>query len=166
MQSFDDYVRSRAEGRDIVRFEVMHARMTGDAVSGLLLSQLVYWHGVNKRGQLRRKVYREGRWWVAKAHSEWKAETWLSEGQAKRAVKRLREMELVDVRTWKLAGRPVTHLSINEAPFMGRLAEARREARAREFEQVGGQGYSTAVSPGRDRVACAGWGYRGRLLVL
>ena len=69
---FNDYARARAEGRDIVRFEVIHARMTGDAVSGLLLSQLVYWHGVNKRGKLRRTIHREGRWWVAKAHNEWK----------------------------------------------------------------------------------------------
>lgn len=142
MNAFDHYAKSKAESRDVVLFEVIHARMTGDAVTGLLLSQLVYWHGVSITGKRRRKVLRDGRWWVAKAHREWKAETWLSESQAKRAVAKLRGLGLVDVKTWKFAGRPVTHLSINEEAFMAALETARQEAQSSNELDAGVQSTS------------------------
>jgi hypothetical protein len=68
-----------------------YVKFTG-ASAAMLLSQIVYWFSNN-----RLRVKRDGRLWLAKTREELAAECGLSLDQYKRAIKKLKELELVQV---------------------------------------------------------------------
>src|SRR5687768_4704317 len=79
--------------------------ITGDVVSGLVLSQLLYWTP-------RATVEREGHRWIVKAASDWWAEVRVTVKQARRAIDVLAEAGLVERNIWKWNGAPTTHMRI------------------------------------------------------
>jgi len=138
--NFLDFLAWEEKTRDTVDFKTAYVDMTafteedvallggdnrskverGDLVSGLLLSQIVYWHLPSASGADRLKVQKKGRLWLAKAHSEWWDEIRISEEQAKRGIKRLCDLGIIDVEYHRFNGLRTTHIAINAEGFMRR----------------------------------------------
>lgn len=86
-----------------------------DIISGLLLSQVIFWHLPSKDGYSKLRVEKNGRWWIAKRRTDWKKEIRISERQYDRAIKILSKdgLGIVDVEIYKFAGVPMPHIALN-----------------------------------------------------
>ncbi len=58
----------------------------GDIHAGMLLSQLMYWNLPAADGRSKLRINRDGHQWLAKRHSDWKDEIYLTSSQSKRAA--------------------------------------------------------------------------------
>lgn len=99
----------------VVAFRPALADVAGDVVAGILLSQILYWWP-------RATIQREGQTWIAKASKEWWEECRVTEDQARRSLKALRDRGLVETKVWKFNGTPVTHVRLVEAALEEALA--------------------------------------------
>lgn len=120
IQEFYSWERS---SRETIDFKVIYADVAGDLLAGLLLSQIVYWFMPDRQGRSKVKVQREGKRWMAKKHGDWFKEIRLTEDQARRSLKLLKEAGIVEVKCFKFAGAPTTHISLNELMLMKLIKE-------------------------------------------
>ena len=86
--------------------------MCGDLIAGALLGQILYWFGVGKDGQSRARIVKDGYLWIAKARADWWEEIRITPKQYDRAAKILKDKGFIEVKTYKFAGNPTTHLRI------------------------------------------------------
>lgn len=84
----------------------------GDLVAGALLGQILYWFGVGKDGKSRARIVKDGYLWIAKARADWWNEIRITPKQYDRAAKILKDKGFIEVKTYKFAGNPTTHLRI------------------------------------------------------
>jgi addiction module HigA family antidote len=120
-QSQQDFFAWEAASRDTIDFKTVYVDMADDLMAGLLLSQLVYWHLPTKHGTSKMRISKEGNLWVAKARTEWWAETRLKPRQVDRAAKILVKKGLVFTKKWRFNGSPTTHWRINWNAFLPSL---------------------------------------------
>ena len=111
IQEFYSWERS---SRETIDFKTIYVDVADDLLAGLLLSQIVYWFMPDRNGKSKVRVQREGRRWMAKKNSDWYEEIRLTEAQARRPVGLLKKKGIVDVKCFKFAGIPTTHISLNE----------------------------------------------------
>jgi hypothetical protein len=91
--------------------KVAYIHLTGDLASGVLLSQLAYWFRPTKTGLSRLKVVSaDGRLVVAKRHEDWERECGLSARQARYALRKLEDLNLVRTTVERFNGAPTTHI--------------------------------------------------------
>lgn len=119
--SQQDFFAWEVTSRDTIDFKTVYVDMADDLMAGLLLSQLVYWHLPKKDGTSRMRISKEGNLWVAKARTEWWAETRLKPRQVDRAAKILVKKGLVFTKRWRFNGSPTTHWRINWNAFLPSL---------------------------------------------
>ena len=94
--------------------KVAYVNLTGDLASGVLLSQLAYWFRPTKTGQSRLKVIStSGRLVVAKRHEDWARECGLTARQVRYALRKLEDLDLVQVTVERFNGAPTTHIWLN-----------------------------------------------------
>jgi len=93
-----------------ILYRLEYHEVLGDVVATLLMSQIHYWYSPAKNGASKLRVYREGKWWIAKAVSDWGRECGLSDMQVRRGLKLLQQVGLVEIDTFMLGRNPVTHL--------------------------------------------------------
>lgn len=108
--------------RDTIDVKRIYIDMAEDLVSGIMLSQLVYWHLPNRKGDSKLSVERDGHLWVAKAYSEWMYECRLSKKQARRAVAHLTELGLIVMKVYHFANKPSVHIRLNWDIFMEKFS--------------------------------------------
>lgn len=99
----------------VVAYRPALVDLAGDVVAGVFLSQVLYW-------MPRTTVHRDGRSWIVKAPRDWWEECRLTEDQARRATKALRDRGLIETRVWKWNGTPTTHLTLIEEALEEALA--------------------------------------------
>lgn len=122
----------------VVAFRPALADVAGDVVAGILLSQILYWWP-------RATIQREGQTWIAKASKEWWEECRVTEDQARRSLKALRDRGLVETKVWKFNGTPVTHVRLVEAALEEALASLDPSRDDPEWNRPSAQ-----VHPGQD----------------
>jgi hypothetical protein len=87
--------------------------LRGDISAALMLSQIVYWYLPSKKtGKSKLRVFRGGRWWLAKSHQDWSDECGFSRMQARRCIEVLKEAHLIECHLFKFAGTPTVHLRL------------------------------------------------------
>ncbi len=87
--------------------------LRGDISAALMLSQIVYWYLPSKKtGKSKLRVFRGGRWWLAKSHQDWSDECGFSRMQARRCIKVLKEAHLIECHIFRFAGSPTMHLRL------------------------------------------------------
>lgn len=120
MKTFSEFLQWQHASDDVIAVRRVYIDMAqGDLTAGVLLSQIVYWHGVSKRdNRTRLRVKRDGHLWLAKGRDEWWDECRISARQFDRAIKILMEEGLVEKATYKFAGIPTTHVRILKEPFL------------------------------------------------
>jgi hypothetical protein len=108
--------------RDTIDFKKVYVDMADDLISGLLLSQIVYWHLPNKEtGESRLRVKNHGYEWIAKARGDWFDEIRITPKQFDRAIKILENRDLVEVRVMKFNGNPTKHIRLKWTHFLAFL---------------------------------------------
>lgn len=104
--------------RDVIDFKKIYVDMAGDLVSGLVLSQTVYWHLPGADGVTRLRVNRDGHLWIAKKREDWWNEIRITPKQLDRALPILEEKNLVYTALYGFAGTPTKHIRLNWPGFL------------------------------------------------
>jgi len=112
MSNFEKFLKWEAATRDTVDFKTIYVDMAGDLVAGLMLSQIMFWHLPDKKGQTKLRVVRNDKAWIAKAHNQWYEEVRITEGQAKRAVGILKAKGIIETAVYRFNGTPMMHIRI------------------------------------------------------
>ena len=111
-----------AQSRDLIALRRSYVDLAGgDLSSGVLLSQLVYWHSPDDKGRSRLRVHKDGHWWVAKKREDWWDECRLTPKQFDRAAQVLEKLGLIVLKTFRFNGSPTKHIRINFNRFFQAL---------------------------------------------
>lgn len=103
---------------NVIALNRTHIDMAGgDLASGILLSQLVYWHTPNLKGQSRLRIKKDGHWWLAKKRFDWWNECRLTPKQFDRASQILERLKIIVIRNYRFDGSPMKHLRISSVGF-------------------------------------------------
>ena len=89
-----------------------------DLVTGMLLSQIVFWNLPDKNGNSKLRIKRKDKMWIAKTYEEWYSELRVTKRQAIRAVANLKNLRLIETELFKFNGAPVVHYHLNKTRFM------------------------------------------------
>jgi len=110
--------------RDTIDFKRCYVDVSGgSAVTGLMLSQIIFWFLPDKKGYSKVRIKRDGREWIAKEHDAWWDECRITKKQAKGAIDKLKAAGLIDVEHWMFAGKRTTHIHLNESVLTEKLAK-------------------------------------------
>lgn len=99
--------------RDSIDFKRVYAYITQEVVSGLMLSQIVYWFLPSKKdGKLRARIKRDGKIWVAIKRDEWWGQCCVRPKQADRCLSHLEDLGLIEIENFKFGKAPVNHIHL------------------------------------------------------
>jgi len=113
IRTVEDFQRLEAASRDTIDVKRCYIDLSGDLVTGILLSQIIFWFLPSSKGRNRLRIEREGKYWLAKSREEWWEECRISPKQFDRAIKILRDKGLVETRIFKFSGFPTLHVWLN-----------------------------------------------------
>lgn len=116
---------------DGVLFRTEYFDLVQDINAALVMSQIHYWYMPDKNGKSKLRVYKAGRFWIAKSYAEWWREVRLSRGQVERALKCLERHNLIRVEIFQFNGHPTRHIIcdvLSEIPLSKRGAIALLQA--------------------------------------
>lgn len=99
--------------RDSFRVKRTYIDVAGDLISGMLLGQIVYWNLPNENGNSKLRVRKENALWLAKGRNDWWDEIRITPKQFDRAIKILKDKNLVEVKNFKFNGSPTVHIKLN-----------------------------------------------------
>ena len=134
-----DFRNWQEASSDPIIVQKVFVDVVGDLVSGILLSQIVYWFLRSKKSgktETRADIRKWGRLWIAKKRASWWKEIRVTEKQCRRAIKVLENKGFVTTRVAKFGGVPVTHIALNRRS----LVQAIKSTLAQE-EGVRANGY-------------------------
>jgi hypothetical protein len=114
--SVQDFLAWEKASRDTIDVKRCYIDLAGDLLTGVLLSQIIYWFLPGKRDKLR--VKREGKYWLAKGRKDWWNECRISAKQFDRSIKVLQKKGLVETRLFKFSGIPTLHVWLNLPALM------------------------------------------------
>lgn len=122
--SRDEFLKWELESKDIIDVKKIYIDITEDLVSGVLLSQIIFWNlpTRDKKKHTKCIVKTKGedgqeKYWVAKKRSDWWDECRLTERQVDRAVKILLKKGLIEVMNKKFQGTPQLHIHFKFSVF-------------------------------------------------
>lgn len=104
--------------RDTIDFKKIYVDMADDLISGLVLSQVVYWHLKGANGVTRLRVNKEGYLWIAKKREDWHEEIRITPRQLDRALDILESKGLVATALYGFAGTPTKHIRLRWDTFL------------------------------------------------
>ncbi len=107
--------------RDAIDVKRAYIEMAGDAATGLLLSQIVYYYLPASDGSSKLRIEQDGHLWIAKRRKDWWAECRLRPKQADRAIAKLKGLGLVETATYQFHSIPTQHIRLNMAVFLDLL---------------------------------------------
>lgn len=109
--------------RDTLEVKRVYIDVAGDLVTGLMLSQIIYWHLPSSTGESKLRVERNGRLWLAKQRKDWWAECRITEKQVDRCIRKLVDRGIIVTRLFKFSGNPTIHISMNWNVFLSLLSQ-------------------------------------------
>lgn len=113
MEVMKKFIIWEAASRDTIDVKRCYIDITGDLVSGVLLSQIIFWFLPNRANQLKVQILKDGRYWLCKERTEWWDECRVSEYQFDRAIKELCQKGVIIKKLYKFDGAPKVHLSVD-----------------------------------------------------
>ena len=134
MTSFSDFLSWEARTRDTLDVKKIYVDMAGgDVLAGIALSEIIFWHLPNKKGNSKMRVQREGYSWLAVPRWEWWERTRITPRQSDRVLKILRDQGLIITERWKWNNAPTVHIRINEKKFLEMWTKMVKEPPANPF---------------------------------
>lgn len=113
METMKRFIIWEAATRDTIDVKRCYIDITGDLVSGVLLSQILFWFLPNRSNELKVKILKDGRYWLCKERTDWWDECRVSEYQFDRAIKDLCQTGIIIKKIYKFDNTPKIHLSID-----------------------------------------------------
>ncbi len=114
----NEFFKHELVSRDTIDVKKIYVDIAGDLVSGVLLSQVMFWHLPNKEGGTKLRVKKEGHLWLAKKRDDWWDECRVSPKQFDRSVKELEKRQCVKTKLFKFDGNPTKHVRMNWDDFL------------------------------------------------
>jgi hypothetical protein len=121
---FDHFLAWERVSRDTIDFKKVYVDIAGDLVTGLMLSQIIYWHLPDHTGASKLRVEREGYLWLVKRRTDWWEECRISPKQADRALAQLEQLRLVETTLAKFDGAPMKHIRLVPDVFLAAWEQA------------------------------------------
>ena len=113
MYNSNDFLAWEQSSRDTIDFKTIYVDVAGDIVTGLLLSQIIYWNLPDKQGQTKLRVEIDNELWLAKGREDWYDECRISKKQFDRSIKILQNKNIVETKLKKFNGHPMKHIKLN-----------------------------------------------------
>lgn len=113
------YLASEETARDVISVKRVYIDICGgNLYDGLMLSQVIFWHGKNREtGQPRLRIFRDGHYWLAKTYEDWWDECRVKERVARECVARLEKTGLIVTKVFKFKGAPTKHIRMDWNAF-------------------------------------------------
>lgn len=108
--------------RDTIDVKRIYIDMAEDLISGLMLSQIVYWFLPNAYGASKLRVHKNGEDWIAKTYADWFQECRITKKQATACIQHLENLELIVTDIFHFGGKRATHIRINSEVFMEKFS--------------------------------------------
>lgn len=109
--------------------------ISGDLIAGIVLSRIIYWFSPDKNGKSKIRVVKKDGEWLAKAREDWYEETRLSPKQLDRALKILKDKNLIETALHRFNGSPTLHLRPNWETYNQKVKEWKQN-KAEEIEKA------------------------------
>jgi hypothetical protein len=128
MRDFNEFVMWESSTRDTIDVKRAYIDMVEDLVTGILLSQIVYYYlpSFDERGRMvsisKLRVKKEGEMWIAKLLTDWWDECRITKKQAERALKILVNKDIITKGYFRFNGLKTMHIRLNKEVFFGLLA--------------------------------------------
>ena len=116
--NLNEFLQLKSIERQRVNFEMIYVDMTGDLISGLLLSQIIYWFSPDKNGKSKLRVTYKGKRALAKARNEWFDEIRITAKQYDKAIKILERLKIVEVVNSMFDAKRTPFIMLNDEHFM------------------------------------------------
>lgn len=114
----NEFLQLKAMEQQRVNFEMTYVDMTGDLISGLLLSQIIYWFTPDKNGKSKLRVTYKGKRALAKSRNEWFEEIRITEKQYDKAIKILQDLKIVEVVNSMFDSKRTPFIMLNDEEFL------------------------------------------------
>ncbi len=119
---WEAYLRSESSKFDGVAVNNIYIDINDGALyDGVLFSQIMYWHGYDKKGKCRLQVFHDGHFWLAKKDADWFGECRIKARTARECIGRMVKRGLLIKVTYKFNGIPMTHIRVNREVFEERV---------------------------------------------
>ena len=109
----EQFIAWELASHDAIDVKRCYVDIAGDLVSGILLSQIIYWHLPNKKGKSKLRVQHKGNSWIAKKREAWWDECRITAKQFDRASAILKNKGLIEMQVFKFNGAPMKHIRLN-----------------------------------------------------
>ena len=109
----DEFLQSEKASRDTLDVKRIYIDIAGDLVTGIILSQIIYWHLTDRNGRERLRVEHDGFQWLAKTREDWWDECRVTPRQVDRAIGILVKKSLVVKDVFKFNNSPTLHVRLN-----------------------------------------------------
>lgn len=134
--SYDHPVWKALKDLDVISYRPELVVTTGSLATGVLLSQMLYWFGPDKKGKTKLRVFRAGRFWIAKSRRDWHLETALSEGQVQAAQERLVKLGIIEMKRFRFDGLVIGHVALNQQVLLDLLTNPPQPEEGSDLEAL------------------------------
>ena len=114
----NDFILQEMASSDTIDVKRIYMDMAENMVAGILLSQIVFWHLPNRKGEPKLKVKRNDELWIAKSWTDWWKEIRISKEQYRYAIKLLQDKQLVITKVFKFKKTRMVHIRLNWTVFL------------------------------------------------
>lgn len=98
------------EDQDVVVFQRAYVDLLdGDVMAALLLSQIYYWYKPAQNGSSKLRVFKGGKWWLAKSSKDWEEELGMTRKQSRRCMEALVAKGIIVAEVMRFNGSPTVH---------------------------------------------------------
>ncbi|MPQ45227.1 hypothetical protein [Clostridium tarantellae] len=134
---YKDFLLWEQTTRDTIDLKKIYVDVAGDLVSGVLLSQIVYWNLPNSKGKSKLRVIINEELWLAKGREDWWEECRISAKQFDRSIKLLESKGIVTTKLKKFDGAPKKHIKLNLEILIDNINEMLTSCDSLDFTQRG-----------------------------
>lgn len=113
MITVDEFYQWERASQDTIDVKRCYIDIAGDLVSGILLSQILYWFLPSNSNECKLGIEREGKMWLAKTRYDWWNECRISPKQFDRSAQVLKDAGLIEIKRFKFRGHPTIHIWLN-----------------------------------------------------
>lgn len=121
--------------------------ITGDMIAGLVLSQIVYWCSPDSEGKTKLRVKKKGELWLAKSRADWYKELRISSKHVNKALKRLKELGLIEKELFRFGGSPTVHIKLNMEILNQKMKEWIEHKADEILENESGKPIKSTIEP-------------------
>lgn len=109
----EEFIQYEKMSRDTIDVKRIYIDVAGDVVTGVLLSQIVFYYLPDNEGKTKLRVIHDNKLWIAKTREDWWEECRISPKQFDRSIKILEDKKIVTTKIMKFNGNPTKHIYLN-----------------------------------------------------